>query len=98
MKHPVSRLAIVVLVLLATTAMVLQAGSVPHLHAGGGAGFYNQEHDLTLLAGLAGHGLPAEPTPSFTIDAASASVAPSVPERPAVRLARSGDSRAPPAA
>lgn len=98
MKRPASRLLIAALVLLATAAMVLQGSSLPHLHAGGQAGIYNQEHDLTLLAALAGHGLPADATPSLTIDAVSASVPPFVPERPALRLARSGDSRAPPAA
>lgn len=98
MKHPVSRLPIAVLVLLAAAALVLQGGSVPHLHEDDEAGIYNQEHDLTLLAGLAGHGLPADPAPSVTIDAVSATVPPSVPERPTLPCARSSDSRAPPAA
>ena len=98
MKRPASRLAIAVLVLLAAAAMVLQVGSVPHLHRGAEAGIYNQEHDLTLLAGLAGYGLPAGATPSLSIDTVSMPVSPFVPDRPTTRLALSGDSRAPPSA
>ena len=88
----------VVLALFAAGAMVLQAGSVPHRHDGKAAGLYNQEHDLTLLAGLSGHGLPADAEPGLTSDTVSPFVSPSAPERPPVRLARSGDSRAPPTA
>ena len=64
MKRPAAPLSFAVLVLLAVAAMILQTGSVPHLHGGAQAGIYNQEHDLTLLAGLAGHGLPTDATPA----------------------------------
>lgn len=96
MKQFASRLTLATLLLLAATGMVLQAGSVSHVHAASHAGVYNGEHDLTLLAGLAGHVLLADAAPVFTFDSISALIPPYVPERPAARLARSGNSRAPP--
>jgi hypothetical protein len=93
-----ARTVAALLLLVAAMAMVVQAGSLPHLHAGGGAGLYNAEHDLTLLATLAGYGLPTDGTPTLALDAVATSVLPFVPERPAARLAHSGDSRAPPSA
>ena len=98
MKRPAAPLSFAVLILLAVAAMILQTGSVPHLHGGAQAGIYNQEHDLTLLAGLASHGLPADATPALSFDTVFMAMSPFVPERPASRLALSGDSRAPPAA
>jgi hypothetical protein len=86
------------LLLLAAMAVVAQAGSLQHLHLGGEAGVYNAEHDLTLLATLAGHGLPTDGAPTPAFDVVTTSVPPLVPERPAPRLASSGDSRAPPSA
>jgi hypothetical protein len=85
------------LLLLAAAAMVLQLGSVAHLHFARDSGVYNQEHDLTLLAGLAGHVIQVDGAPAITFDAVSTALIPFTPERPALRLARSGDSRAPPA-
>ena len=98
MKRFASRLALVTMLLLATTGMVLQAGSVPHLHANGQTGLYNEEHDLTLLAGLAGHVIQVDAVPVLTIDAVSTALPLFTPERLAMSLTRSGDSRAPPAA
>lgn len=97
MKTLASRVTLVTLLLIPAAGMVLQAGSVPHAHAASHAGIYNEEHDLTLLAGLAGHVLLADATPVVAFDSISALIPPYVPERPAARLARSGDSRAPPA-
>ena len=96
MRRLAPRLLLVVLVLLAATGMVLQAGSVPHLHAGQNAGLYNQEHDLTLLAGLAGHATTPDVAPSVTIDAVSTPLVPITPARPTLQVAGAGDSRAPP--
>ena len=98
MKHLALRLTIATLVLIAAAAMVLQGGSLPHLHQADSAGLYNQEHDLSLLAGLAGHGVTIDATPALAMEPVSAAVVPLVAQRPAARLARSGDSRAPPAA
>src|SRR4051794_1316053 len=86
------------LLLVAAMAMVAQAGSLPHLHLGGEAGLYNAEHALTLLATLAGHGLPTAAVATPALDAVAASELPLVPERPPPRLASSGDSRTPPSA
>jgi hypothetical protein len=76
--------------------MVLQASSLPHVHEGDGAGFFNEEHDLTLLAGLAGHVIPVDAVPTIALAAISVLLVLFVPERPSLRLAHSGDSRAPP--
>lgn len=98
MTRSASRLTITALLLLAAVAMVAQVGSVPHLHADAEAGIYNADHDLTLLAALAGYGLLTDGTPAPALETLSTSIASSVAERPAVRLAHSADSRAPPAA
>jgi hypothetical protein len=70
---------------------------VPHVHAAAQLGLYNAEHDLTLLAGLAAHVIPVDDAPALTLDAVSRQLVPLVPERPPLRGAYSGDSRAPPA-
>lgn len=98
MTRSASRLTFAALLLLAAVGMVLQAGTVPHLHVGDGAGLFNEEHDLTLRAGLAGHVIQVDAVPAVAVDAVSTALPPSTPERPEIRLARSGDSRAPPAA
>lgn len=96
MKRVVARLTLGVLVILAVTGMVLQAGSLPHVHKGDGAGFYNEEHDLTLLAGLAGQVIPVDPVPTIALAAISALLLLFIPERPGLHAAHSGVSRAPP--
>jgi hypothetical protein len=94
MRRVGPRLALLVLAIL---AMLLQAGSVPHLHGGKGPGLYNAEHDLSLLAALAAHGLPGDP-PRLVVEAVSAAVPPLAPSLLAARLCRAADSRAPPRA
>lgn len=96
MKHVVSRLTLGVLVILAVTGMVFQAGSLPHVHDRDGAGFYNEEHDLTLLAGLAGQVIPVDAAPTIALAAISALLFLFIPERPGLHVAHSGISRAPP--
>jgi hypothetical protein len=96
MSRPASRLAITVLVLLIAAAIGLQGGTVPHLHAGPGIGLYNAEHDLTLLATLAGSGLAADSTAILPFDAVATPVLALAPERPLPPAGRSGHSRAPP--
>jgi hypothetical protein len=98
MTRPASRLAIFLLVLLIASAMGLQGGSLPHLHAGAGFGLYNAEHDLALLAALAGSGLPADSTAVLPFDTVFTTVLALMPERLLDDTVRSGDSRAPPAA
>ena len=96
MKRFTSHLTLVALLVLATAGMVLQAGSVPHTHAATQTSLFNEEHDLTLLAGLAGHVVLGDAAPAIAFDAVSSLISPFVPERPALRVAYSGVSRAPP--
>ena len=96
MKRFASRLTLVVLLVLASAAMVLQVGSVPHTHAATHASLFNEEHDLTLLAGLAGHVVLGDVTLALTVDAASSPLSPFIPDRPVLHVGHSGDSRAPP--
>lgn len=92
------QLLIGLLALVAASGMVLQGGTVPHLHDDHEAGLYNQEHDLTLLAGLAGHAVAPDAAPTPAIDAVSAPIRTTAPPRPPLRIAGSSDSRAPPSA
>ena len=98
MLRRASHLTIVALLLLAAAAMVLQLGSVQHLHAAADPGLYNQEHDLTLLASLAGHVVEADVVPVLRLDAASTTPQLFTPACRAIHVARAGGPRAPPAA
>lgn len=44
------RLRVALLVLLLTVPLLLQGATLPHTHFGAPDGFFDQEHDLTLLA------------------------------------------------
>ena len=96
MKRP-TRLVVIALVL-AAIAMVVQPGIAPHLHAGSEAGFYNADHDLTLLATLAGHGMPSETASPVALDVASAPLHASPDARADAGTTDSAAPRAPPAA
>ena len=61
------RLVVVAVALLAVAGLLLQNGSVPHLHDDHEPGLYNQEHDLALLASLATQAQPCEAAPAATI-------------------------------
>src|SRR5215470_1989378 len=52
--RPIARSPLGLLLLVAVAAVVVQGGSVPHTHAGIAPGFYNQDHDGSLLATLHG--------------------------------------------
>jgi len=91
------RFAFVVMLLLAASGMMLEAGSVPHLHAAHDAGVYNEEHDLTLLASLAGHVVLADAPVVPSADGVPASAPALAPQHAPRPLADSGESRAPPA-
>ena len=101
MPRPLSRgWSVVALLLfaLAVGAGVLQNGSLPHVHAGGSPGFFNHDHDLTLLATLGGGALVPE---SVALVAALPLVAAAaVPElrHPTASPLRYSASRAPPSA
>jgi hypothetical protein len=87
--------AFVALMALALTALVLDAGSVPHAHFGLKVGLYNQEHDLTYLATFGG-GAPlpeGAALPVAVVVAVAVCVLVPLLASPPRRLA---DSRAPP--
>jgi hypothetical protein len=96
MKRSASRLVLGAVLLLAVVGLVLQDGSVPHVHASGQAGFFNADHDLTLLASLSAHALLNDPVAAVALESLFAPLSPSLPERRVTRPAHSGDSRAPP--
>lgn len=94
--RPIARSPLGLLLLVAVAAVVVQGGSVPHTHAGIAPGFYNQDHDGSLLATL--HGMA-------TVSAAQPALRPApepvflalVSSDPADSASRSSaDSRAPP--
>jgi hypothetical protein len=98
MRPSPARQAIVALFLLASIAVLLQGGSVPHAHQERDPAFFNAEHDLTLLAGLATQGIAPDALPVVVPGSASAPLPDLAPQHPPVRLAQAGDSRAPPLA
>jgi hypothetical protein len=84
------------LVALAVVASIVAAGSVPHSHQADSVGLYNQEHDLSTLAALAGSApLTATTTIAVALVASrplSAAPAPRLASRPT----SDDPSRAPP--
>jgi|SRR5689334_12641128 hypothetical protein len=88
----------ILLLLVAVVAIVAQGGAVPHTHAGIGPGFYNQDHDLALLATLHGAATISAAQPALAPVVVLAAVAPA-PSAPIDSTARpAADSRAPPTA
>jgi hypothetical protein len=83
------------LVLLA--ALVLQGACVPHTHSGVGAGVYNGDHDLTLLATTGGVA-PLPVVPLLFVDVVTAAVALAPVSAAVDGVTRDAGSRAPPAA
>ena len=84
------------LVTLALAGFLLSVASIPHSHAPGRPGLYNQEHDLSYLATFGGVG-PVSEAPAaaplivlVVLVAASTAVGASIPWR------RHADFRAPP--
>jgi hypothetical protein len=62
--RPIARSPLGLVLLVAMASVVGQGGSVPHTHAGIAPGFYNQDHDGSLLATLHGAAMlsAAQPT------------------------------------
>ena len=60
LRRCLGSLLLVVLVSLALAGFLLSAASIPHSHAPGRPGLYNQEHDLSYLATFGGSGLVSE--------------------------------------
>jgi hypothetical protein len=97
MMRSAVRLPSPVVVALAIIGMVLATGSVPHVHDHPEAGVYNQEHDLTLLAGVGGHALEAERPLLPALDVTVMPVMARCGVRPPSAVSRDSAPRAPPA-
>ena len=91
-----SRHLLATLLLLATAALLLQAASVPHTHAGSRPGFYNQDHDLVLLATLHGAATLSTAPPAPIVLVAVTVVTPASADGVASAPRPASDSRAPP--
>lgn len=53
-------LGVAVLVAVAVLGLLLEVGSVPHIHIADGAAFFNPDHDLCYLATFGGAAPPPE--------------------------------------
>jgi hypothetical protein len=84
--------------LVAVVAVVLQGASVPHTHAGIGAGLYNQDHDRSLLATLHATATLAAAQPAIVRLAVVTAVAPVATSPIDSAALPSAASRAPPLA
>ena len=82
--------------LLAVAAFVLAGASLPHLHASGGPGLWNQEHDLSLLAALGTAASQPEATPVMALELALILALAPAGARPASAPLRRSAPRAPP--
>lgn len=85
------------LVLLLPLAAALLAGaSLPHLHASGESGLWNEEHDLSLMAALGTAGAQPDTAPVVALLLVLVLALASVLFRLASAPLRLADSRAPP--
>jgi len=92
-----SRPVRVVLLLLLVMPLLLQGASLPHTHFGAPDGFFNQDHDLTLLATVGAVASLAAAMPDVVLVPVITPVAATPPRRPETAIVASADSRAPPA-
>jgi hypothetical protein len=82
--------------LLALAAVALAGGSLPHLHASGEPGLWNEEHDLSLMAALGTVASPLDAAPGLLpVLTRLVTLAPVSPD-PIDSLVRLADPRAPP--
>ena len=88
------RLRVALLVLLLTVPLLLQGATLPHTHFGAPDGFFDQEHDLTLLAIVGTLDVGA---PLLLLLLVFIAVAAGGGSRPVTTSARAAASRAPPA-
>jgi hypothetical protein len=95
-RHRLETSVTIVLVGLALAGFLLSAASIPHSHAPGLPGLYNQEHDLSYLATFgAGAPLPEAPSTAPLVVLVLLAVAVTVGAPPIVSR-RHADFRAPP--
>ncbi len=93
LTHP---LAVALLVLVFATVL-LEGGSVAHTHLGTEAGYYNHDHDLSLLATRSAAGPLPDVAPAFFIVIVVALVIVATAVAPDPAPGRHADVRAPPA-
>jgi len=53
--------------LLGLAAFLLACASLPHLHAGPDSGFWNADHDLTLMAAFGTHACQPDAMPALAL-------------------------------
>jgi hypothetical protein len=80
----------------ALLAMLVSAASVPHIHAGPSPGLFNQDHDLSSLAGLSGAALLPDVIATATLGRVASPPVGLAARRPAAAPERHADPRAPP--
>jgi hypothetical protein len=91
------RLRVALLVLLLTVPLLLQGAILPHTHFGDPDGFFNQEHDLTLLAIVGTVASLDAGAPVIVLMLVLIAVAAGSRTRPVTTSALAAASRAPPA-
>lgn len=92
--HP---LAVVVLAVAFATVLI-EGGSIPHTHLDSEPGYYNHDHDLSLLlATRGGGGLVPDVTPAFFAFVVVALLTTTIAMAPDSAPGRHADVRAPPA-
>jgi hypothetical protein len=85
------------LLVLGLTAFVVAGGTLPHLHASGGSGLWNAEHDLGLMAAVGAAASLTDAAPGVVLLlTVLLALAPGADRRAGASL-RLADSRAPPA-
>lgn len=94
--RPIARSPLGLLLLVAIAAVVVQGGGVPHTHAGIAPGFYNQDHDGSLLATLHGVAALSAAQPALRPAPVLAFIAPASSDPADSAPRSSADSRAPP--
>ncbi len=86
----------VILVGLALAGFLLGAASIPHSHAPGRPGLYNQEHDLSYLATFGGAALVSEAPAAASLVVLVVLAVATVAGPPPLISRRHADFRAPP--
>ncbi len=84
------------LVVLGLAAVLLAGASLSHLHASGGLGLWNEEHDLSLLAALGTAASQPDATPVMALELALILALALAGARPASAPLRLSAPRAPP--
>jgi hypothetical protein len=86
----------VALLLLVVLPLLLQGASLPHTHFGAPHGFFNQDHDLTLLATVGAVAFLDATTPVVVLVLVVLALAVAAHRRPETALVATAESRAPP--